>query len=202
MTDRFVSLDASDLLALAGKLEGISGPALNQALIPAVNAVIERFDSSALRGMTAGINLDPAYVSSKMEVAKATTIPEASITVAGPGRQGREGLVILGHYNARPASGNIGNPAGVIVDVTKGSPSLLTRRTFLMKLKRGDAMGTTYGVFERTGKDQKGEKHAWKHLYGVAPYSLFQFQAGQQSDQVLDDLEQTALKAISEVVNL
>lgn len=188
-----VTIDAEQVLDLAGRLDKVSGERLTRALVSVVNDVRARFDTKARRAMNAGINLSDQYVSSKMSVEAATQAPSTTITTAGPGRAGRQGLTILGHYNPRAVKG------GVLVEPTRGSSKLLQRRTFLMRLKRGTAAGDQFGVFERTGKDRPG-KRAWKHLYGVSPYSLFRFQATQGENEIQADLARSALNALDGLI--
>jgi hypothetical protein len=194
-----VRIDAEQVLGLAARLDAVTGERLDRALIPVVNEVRARFDTRARRAMNAGIALSDQYVSSKMSVEPAVSAPSTSITTAGPGRPNREGLVILGHYNPKPISGRLARPGGVRIEATRGAPRELTRNTFIMRLKRGAQAGDKLGVFERVGRDGPG-KRGWKHLYGVAPYSLFRFQVDKGADDLADDLQRTALAAVSDAI--
>lgn len=202
-----VTIDAEQLLAAAAKLDAITGPALNDALIEQVNVATREFDSSARAAMNAGINLSDAYVSSKMAVEPAKGTPSASITAFGPGRPGRAGLTILGHYNPivittaakGPAKGDPsrGVPAGqkaagVLVEVTRGAPKPIPK-AFTMTLRQGTRAGDKVGVFIREGGKVR-------HLYGVSPYSLFRFQAEKQGPAWDDRLQAAVGAALDSVV--
>ena len=192
MTALTVEINAEQVLVLAERMEGVTGARLNAALVKAVNQVGQRYDSSIRRAMNKGIALSDEYVSSRMSVEPATNAPVLTITTIGPGGQSRKGLTILGHYNPQKTAD------GVQIEVTRGAPKQLLRRAFIMRLKSGTVAGDRFGVFERIGPG----KTAWKHLYGVSPYSLFRYQATQQSPAIEADLQEAALVNIAEAIDL
>lgn len=173
-----VTVSTSQVLAAAARLEDIDGPTLNALLTRAVNSVAGKFDTRARRAMNAGIALDDGYISSRMEFQRGAGVPQAEITAAGPGRAGRKGLTILGHYSP------VKSKEGVTVEVTRGSPKLI-RTGFTLPLKNTD--GKT-GVFTREGGKLR-------HRYGVSPYSLFRFQITKGEGVGLDQELQTAVLA-------
>jgi len=202
-----VEIGTEQVLALAQRLEGATGASFNAALVRAVQATAERFDTKARRAMNASIALSDAYVSSRMEVDRSDGVPRVTITAAGPGRQGRKGLTILGHYNPKTFTGSLARPGGVTIEATRGKPQRLERRAFIMRLKKGTVAGDQMGVFERLGPDFKNadgsiRKRNWKHLYGVSPYSLFRFQVEHGVAALQDDLEHTSLDELAKAIDL
>jgi len=92
------------------------------------------------------------------------------------------GVVVWRHVRA----------AGVSVEVTRGSRKSMPG-AFTMRLRQGTKEGDKVGVFIRNG-DRK------KHVYGVAPYSLFRFQVNKRSDDLELDLENTAASSMVDAV--
>lgn len=203
--DFALAVRTDEVLALADQLDGATTASITAALVRAVRTSTEKFDRSARKAMNAGIALSDGYVSSRMEVDAPEGTPRVAITAAGPGRAGRKGLTILGHYNPRTFTGSLSRPGGVTIEATRGKPQRLERRTFMMRLKRGTAAGDQFGVFERLGPDLKNadgsiRKRNWRHLYGVSPYSLFRHQIEVGSDELQADLQRTALAELAKVV--
>lgn len=151
--------------------------------------------------MVAGINLAESYVESKTMFSPATSSRlRASITVGGS-------LVVLGHYSPRvtyrPAPSkrakgdrSRGVPAGqrakgVAVQVRRGQEvELKSEHAFTMRLKRGTDQGDKIGVFTREGRNRI------LHRYGLAPYSLFKYQASQKEDEFMNELQEDCLNRI------
>ena len=208
---KLVTFDARQVIDLAGKVDAAFDPVrINRALVQAVNAATSAFDTKARRAMNAGIALDDAYISSRMEREDATSTPSASITAMGPGRPNRRGLTILGHYSPEIITTGAGQrakgdakrgipagqkAAGVRVTVTRGSPKAITK-AFTLTLRRGTVAGDQVGVFTRTDSGKL------KHHYGVSPYSLFRFQATTREDELRNDLAAKAAAALDEAINL
>ena len=196
-----LTLDVREIDGLDTKLRRLTGEAFGLAASTAVNEVITRFEKVATRGMNEGINLSDQYVKSKTDLvlSRAGTNPEATLTTRGD-------LTILGHYDpivlyrsAPRARGDSsrGVPAGaraagVSVEVTRGSRKSM-QGAFTMKLRQGTKEGDKVGVFIRSG-DRK------KHVYGVAPYSLFRFQVNKRADDLEVDLENTAASVMVNAV--
>lgn len=187
-----IRITTAQLEAQADVLQRLDARALQAAATRAVNETVEAFVPRARKLMNLGINLSDAYVSSRMatELAPVSANPKASITTRGD-------LTILGHYDpvvlyAPAPSGTRakGNPkfgippgnraSGVSVEVTRGGRKSI-EGAFLMTLRRGYDVGEKQGVFVR----QNG---AFKHLYGVAPYSLFRETVEAQEQILADDL--------------
>ena len=198
-----VTITTDEVLAAATQLEKIDGAAINALLVRAVNEAAGKFDTRLRRAMNAGIALEDGYISSRMEVDRQANVPRVTITAAGPGRAGRKGLTILGHYSPRvtfspakrPSRGDAkrGVPAGmrasgVQVTVRRGAPTTLNS-AFTMTLRRGTVAGDNTGVFIRDGEKVR-------HLYGVSPYSLFRFQINAQQQQMDAELQREVLTAL------
>lgn len=203
-----VTITTDQVVAAATSLEHIDGATINRLLTQVVTEVAGRFDTRARRAMTAGIALDDGYVSSRMEVERTANVPRIEITAAGPGRAGRKGLTILGHYSPQVTTAAAprakGDPkrgvaagykaAGVSVMVTRGARKAIPG-AFTMTLRRGTVAGDSVGVFTRRGGKVK-------HLYGVSPYSLFRFQIEKGEGELGAELEREALAAIDKAVAL
>lgn len=203
MSNFSVTIDTDEVLAAAARLDAIDGAAVNALLTRVVGETAARFDTRLRRAMNAGIMLDDGYISSRMEVDREANLPRVTITAAGPGRAGRKGLTILGHYSPRvtfaPGKGSTkgdakrGVPAGqratgVQVTVRRGEPKTIDG-AFTMTLRRGTAAGDSVGVFLRDGGKVR-------HLYGVSPYSLFRFQINAQQDTMDDELQRAVMTAL------
>lgn len=191
-----LTINPAGIEALAGKIAMFDADRLGDIARTVVNDVTARFDTSARKAMNAGIALDDAYISSRMTTVLATSAvnPVATITAQGP----RAGLTILGHYNPvvtyRAAPGARGDAkrgvpannraAGVRVEVSRGKPKVIPG-AFTMTLRRGAVGGDQVGVFIR-------ELGKVRHLYAVAPYSLFRHQVELGLEALDDDLAATA----------
>lgn len=194
-------IDVREIDGLESKLRRLTGEAFGLAASAAVNEVVTRFEKVASRGMNEGINLSDAYIKSKTDLvlARPGANPEATLTTRGD-------LTILGHYDPvvlyRSAPRAKGDPsrgvpagaraAGVSVEVTRGNRKSMPT-AFTMRLRQGTKEGDKVGVFIRNG-DRK------KHVYGVAPYSLFRYQLNKRSEELETDLETTAAASMVDAV--
>lgn len=194
-------IDVREIDGLESKLRRLTGEAFGLAASAAVNEVVTRFEKVASRGMNEGINLSDAYIKSKTDLvlARPGANPEATLTTRGD-------LTILGHYDPvvlyRSAPRAKGDPsrgvpagaraAGVSVEVTRGARKTMSS-AFTMRLRQGTEDGDKVGVFVRNG-DRK------KHVYGVAPYSLFRYQLNKRSEELETDLETTAAASMVDAV--
>lgn len=196
-----VNINVAEIDGLESRLRRLTGEAFGAAAATVVNDVITRFDAAARKGMNEGINLSDAYVKSKTDLALARpgANPEASLVTRGD-------LTILGHYDplvlhrsAPRARGDAsrGVPAGaaaagVSVEVRRGARKTMGS-AFTMRLRQGTKDGDKVGVFIREG-DKK------RHVYGVAPYSLFRYQVNKRSDDLEADLETSAAAGMVDAV--
>lgn len=197
-----IRIGTAQLEAQADRLARVDAKALQAAATRAVNEVIDSFTLKARKLMNLGINLTDAYVSGRMLTTPSPLAanPIATITTRGD-------LTILGHYapviisapavNGKRAKGDPkrGIPAGskavaVSVEVTRGERKTIDG-AFTMTLKRGTEAGTQDGIFVREGG-------RLKHLYGVAPYSLFRATVDAQQQIIGDDLAEALLEEIDE----
>lgn len=190
-TDAFnLTIDPAGVEALASRIALLDADRLGTMARDVVNDVTTRFDAGARKAMNAGIALDDAYISSRMTTVLATSPinPAATISALGPKAPGRAGLTILGHYGPKIVYGGVfkngkPKPKGVQVEVTRGKPKVIPG-AFLMTLRQGTAAGDKVGVFIRDlGKV--------RHLYAVAPYSLFRHQIEVGLEALTADLEDT-----------
>lgn len=187
-----LSIDPRAVDGLADRVAQFDADRLGRIALEVVNDVTKRFDTSARRGMNEGINLDDAYISGRMTTVLATSPvnPQATITALGP----REGLTIMGHYSPKVVYDGVHRngkpkPSGVQVEIKKGQPKVVPG-AFLMTLRQGDRAGDKIGVFVRDlGK--------MRHLYAVAPYSLFRHQVEIGLEGLNDDLSDTAEQVIA-----
>lgn len=199
-----IRINVAEIEAAAAALGKVDGAALQAAATRAVNETTRKFGTKSKKLMNFGINLTDAYVSGRMALVEApvSSNPQASITARGD-------LTILGHYApvilvAPVASGRKvrgdpkrGIPAGfkargVSVEVTRGARKEI-EGAFTLTLKRGIEAGFQDGVFIREGG-------RLKHLYGVAPYSLFRATVDAQQQILADDLADELLTDIGEVL--
>jgi len=185
--------------ALADRLGRISGSVIGMAARDAVNEVIVRFERDALQGMTADVGLTPAYVKGKtdLRLAESALNPRAEMVTRGD-------LTILGRYplqqmtqSAPRAKGDSARgispgrkQAGVRVGIRRSAP-VERDKWFTMRLRSGVGPGENIGVFVRsTGRRTP------KHIYGLAPYSLFRYQRDLRAGDVETDLADTTMRTI------
>ncbi len=187
--------------ALAQRLDSVAdGVLLRLAAVDAVNEVATRFDAQARKDMNLGLNLSDDYISSRMQITRATA------SGSGPTRAEivtRGDLTIIGHYphrqlraagtqmRAGPSRGR--RPSGVAVEIRRGVADYQPQ-WFTMRLRAGSAAGDKVGLFVRTSANKT------KHIYGPSPYSLFRHQIETNSGEVADDLERTALTAAADAL--
>lgn len=195
-----------DTTALIEAAKSFDSADLSAGLSETLNTELKRFEVTTRKAMVENIALTQGYVESKTTFnASSKNRLRASIVVGGS-------LVVLGHYNPRvlykPASSRArgdrsrGIPAGhkargVEVTVRPGQPKeLRAENAFVMRLKRGTDQGDKLGVFTREGK------HRILHRYGIAPYSLFNYQAGQREGEFLNELQENSLNDLLRRFNL
>lgn len=200
MATTSLTVNVKQVEAFAKGLEEVSGEALGNRVVLALNDVVDRaYDLSRSR-VNAGINLTDDYVRRKMTVEKATPRnPVASITAPGsenvPLRNYDAKVITVPGRTKSRSNDRIGIPRGqrqraVQVEVTRGQPLSLTYG-FMLPLKRGAlAGGNGLGVFTR---DKEGKL---RHRYGPSVYQLFKFQIDKTdlTAEIGDDLETTLVE--------
>ena len=182
-------IDATEVEALADRLDRLSGDVLRGLARDAVNEAAERADDLSMGRILERMNLTRAYLREKIRVERAAepgNTVRAEIVASGD-------LTILSHYGAQQLRTGVGprggRGAGVSVEVRRGNR--LTRdKWFMMKLKY---TGGKLGVFQRI--DGKA-----KHLYGPAPYSLLRQQGTYHADEHGDILEEVMLRRANEAI--
>ena len=184
------------------------------AAVDAVNLVTKRADETLRRGETAGINLSPAYVKSKTDVALASGGGKARATITTKGD-----LTVMSNFGVTMASmrrtgGTLrAGPragcrnAGTNFTIKRGSPQF-EPQWFVLPLKGAGGVGgmNGFGVFMRRsgltpGKDEtRPGKFGKQHIYGPSPYALFKEQIRLQQDDIRADLERTALQRMGDAL--
>jgi len=182
----------------------VRGPSLRQAAMRAVNAVAARQETAALAGASAGINLSPAYVKSKTDLAvasgnsgpvRAEILTRGDLTVMG-----RYPITQLTAVSKRRSSGDpsrgivSGERASGLRVAIKKFAGAYSRQWFTMPLRRGTEAGNLLGVFYRPrgGKAQ--------HRYAVSPYSLMRYQHTSREEQIQADLAATGETLLRQVL--
>lgn len=210
---RFEQLDAP-----ATKLEKLADRVrLAVAAVEAVNIVTKRADESLRRGEIRNINLTPAYVKSKTDVALAQPggKPRAEIVTKGD-------LTILGRFAplSRLVDSNRSDRIGRRLGRRSAGTALQIKRSkvenqkqwFIMRLRAGNGPGENFGVFVRddrlpakngpngslAGGRHRDGKAGKRQIYGPAPYMLFKAQVTQQSNDIQADLARTALERMGD----
>lgn len=180
------------------------------AAVEAVNLVTRRAEESTREGGLKDINLTPAYVRSKTDVALATPGGRARAEIVTRGD-----LTTLGNFapvsrvvapGAQRRAGPIKGfrSAGVRIAVRK-STYATEPQWFLMRLRAGALPGQKLGVFMRDDsirpKTKKDGKAGKRHLYGPSPYALFREQIAVQQGSFREDLTRTALRLMGDELN-
>ena len=202
-----LKIDTRELDTLRDRLGEMTGDEIGRATVTALNGVVDRAYELSRERMIAGINLSDDYLRRRMRVEHATKgKPVASITASGA----RDDLTVPGRFDAKPRAvptktqrpaGPRRVPvqpgqkqAGVTVSVTKGNADFI-ERGFMLPLKRGtEAGGNGFGVFARS------RDGTLKHRYGPSVYQLFAYQAQTVSYAAEEDLEETLIEQVSEVL--
>ena len=202
-----LKIDTRELDTLRDRLGEMTGDEIGRATVTALNGVVDRAYELSRERMIAGINLSDDYLRRRMRVEHATKgKPVASITASGA----RNDMTVLGRFDAKPRAvptktqrpaGPRRVPvqpgqkqAGVTVSVTKGNADFI-ERGFMLPLKRGtEAGGNGFGVFARS------RDGTLKHRYGPSVYQLFAYQAQTVSYAAEEDLEETLIEQVSEVL--
>ena len=202
-----LKIDTRQVEAFRDRLTEMSGEEIGHASVTALNEVVDRAYELSRERMIAGINLSDDYLRRRMRVEHATKgKPVASITASGA----RNDMTVLGRFDAKPRTvptktqrpaGPRRVPvqpgqkqAGVMVSVTKGNEDFI-ERGFMLPLRRGtQAGGNGYGVFARS------RDGTLKHRYGPSVYQLFAYQAQTVSYAAEEDLEETLVEQVSEVL--
>ena len=202
-----LKIDTRQVEAFRDRLAEVSGEEIGRASVTALNEVVDRAYELSRERMIAGINLSDDYLRRRMRVEHATKgKPVASITASGA----RDDMTVLGRFDAKPRAvpTKTQRPAGprrvpvqpgqkqasVTVSVTKGNADFI-ERGFMLPLNRGtEAGGNGMGVFARS-RDGK-----LRHRYGPSVYQLFAYQAQTVSYAAEEDLEETLVEQVSEVL--
>lgn len=202
-----LKIDARELDTLRDRLGEMTGEEIGRATVTALNGAVDRAYELSRERMIAGINLSDDYLRRRMRVEHATKgKPVASITASGA----RDDMTVLGRFDAKPRAvptktqRPVGprrvpvqpgqKQAGVTVSVTKGNADFI-ERGFMLPLRRGtQAGGNGYGVFARS------RDGTLKHRYGPSVYQLFAYQAQTISYAAEEDLEETLIEQVTEVL--
>ena len=202
-----LKIDTRELDTLRDRLGEMTGEEIGRATVTALNGVVDRAYELARERMIAGINLSDDYLRRRMRVEHATKgKPVASITASGA----RNDMTVLGRFDAKPRAvptktqrppGPRRVPvqpgqkqAGVTVSVTRGNEDFI-ERGFMLPLRRGtQAGGNGYGVFARS------RDGTLKHRYGPSVYQLFAYQVQTVSYAAEEDLEETLIEQVTEVL--
>ena len=202
-----LKIDTRELDTLRDRLGEMTGEEIGRATVTALNGVVDRAYELSRERMIAGINLSDDYLRRRMRVEHATKgKPVASITASGA----RDDMTVLGRFDAKPRAvptktqrpaGPRRVPvqpgqkqAGVTVSVTKGNADFI-ERGFMLPLRRGtQAGGNGYGVFARS------RDGTLKHRYGPSVYQLFAYQVQTVSYAAEEDLEETLIEQVTEVL--
>ena len=203
-----LKIDTHELDTLRDRLGEMTGEEIGRATVTALNGVVDRAYELSRERMIAGINLSDDYLRRRMRVEHATKgKPVASITASGA----RDDMTVLSRFDAKPVivqnkkgragKGNelLGIPsgqrqAGVKVSVTRGNEDFI-ERGFMLPLRRGtQAGGNGYGVFARS------RDGTLKHRYGPSVYQLFAYQVQTVSYAAEEDLEETLIEQVTEVL--
>lgn len=211
MTSITYAFRAEGLAGLGERLEEVArGSRLIASAVDIVNQVTRRADLSLRRGAVEDINLTPAYVKSKTDVTYATVAggPKSLILTKGD-------LTIMGNFAplsriVAPGAARRAGPiagfrsAGTRVAIRRGSVET-QNQWFIMRLRRGTQAGNKFGVFVRDDaiapKNKRDGRAGKKHIYGPSPYQLMREQGRRQFDSITDDLERTAVRGLSDVVD-
>ena len=203
-----LKIDTRELDTLRDRLGEMTGEEIGRATVTALNGVVDRAYELSRERMIAGINLSDDYLRRRMRVEHATKgKPVASITASGA----RDDMTVLGRFDAKPRAvpTKTQRPAGprrvpvqpgqkqsgVTVSVTKGNADFIVERGFMLPLRRGtQAGGNGYGVFARS------RDGTLKHRYGPSVYQLFAYQAQTVSYAAEEDLEETLIEQVTEVL--
>lgn len=195
------TVDVRQLARVADRLSRVDDAMLDKSMVGELNKIVDETFDEARGRMNAGINLEDAYLRSKMDVIHAT--PERGLRAEIIARGGRSDQTPLGRYFAgqatAPAPRAKGDPsrgiapgrkrAGVTVEVSRGAPKLI-KNAFTMPLRAGaTAGGNGLGVFTRS------KYGVVQHRYGPAVYQLFRVAAGTLEDSVGDKLERLGVVA-------
>ena len=189
---------------LVNDLGNMDPRTLARAMTQALNETAERTYDIARERISAGVNLDDAYLRRRMEVEPASA-SGLTATIVAKGDYTK--LTRLASYNAQMVivpragagksrnTGRLGIPqgrkqVGVNVAVVRGVEKEV-QGGFMLKLREGSQQGEKYGVFIREG----GKK---KHLYGPSVYQLFRWQAPRLANDTADDLEQTLIARVGD----
>ncbi len=205
-----LKIDTRQVDALRDRLGEMSGEEIGRATVTALNGVIDRAYELSRERMVAGINLSDEYLRRRMRVEHATKgKPVASITASGA----RDDMTVLSRFDAKPVlvpnkkkmnAGVVGprklpfpagqKQAGVKVSVTRGNEDFI-ERGFMLPLNRGKGRGGNgLGVFARS------RDGTLRHRYGPSVYQLFAYQAQTVSYAAEEDLEETLIEQVTEVL--
>lgn len=202
-----VKVSVAEVLDAADRIGRIDGKRLASATIRTLNEVVDRTYDLARERITVGINLTDEYLKRRMIVEHAAS-GKFTAEITAPGD--RSNLTRLATYepdmvviprstkNRNRNAGRLGIPAGskqagVSVEVVRGGRKTVVGG-FLLPLKKGAEDGDKFGVFTRSeGKPV--------HRYGPSVYQLFRWQAPRISDEVTDDLENSLLRNVDQLMN-
>lgn len=203
-----IKFDVQAAEQLADRFAKLTGEQIERVTVPVLNKVSERTYDLATKRITQNVNLTEGYLRPRIKLEPATPgRPVASITATGD----RNRLTPLSRYGAQPAlvqrkakksrgKGlvplNGQTQAGVTVGVKTGSEKTISY-AFLLPLKAGTVSGgNALGVFTRPKGGGK-----YRHRYGPQVYELFETQAVDIRDEVLDDMETSLSQAALDLID-
>lgn len=214
------SVNVSGVLSLADHVGKLTGSALGEAGVDALNETIDATYDLARKGMIAGINLTDPYLRRKTSVKYATSEkPQASITAIGetttlsqygvsqlvrPVNWSNERIQSMGvkfgqwpGWTKRRGAPGIGIPVnqkavGRSAEVTRGTTSLFAHGFAIPGKTDGDGHQLIFSRNPETGK--------LRVLLGPAVYQLFGYQIKLLEPQISDDLEATLYAKIDAAI--
>lgn len=204
-----VRFDLRRAVDLADVLQQITGKRIGVEAVEAVNEVTTRFEQRAVDEGLRDINLTAAYYRSKTDVALASNPlkPRAEILARGD-------LTVMGRFQGTywyPSNNRVVRRAGLVKGRRSAGAVLAVRRSvtqnepqvFLMKLR---GQGGLAGAFIRDDsiapKNRRDGKAGKRHLYGPSPYQLFRRSVTVGAAELQRDLESTAVRRITRVIDL
>lgn len=217
-----VTIDASAVVRLAGKLDALSPENINEAAVEAVNRTADNVYDLAVPRMVAVVNLTDNYVRNRMEVKHAVTRAQAQIVAAKDSahetmlsRYGADQKVrrvnwtndmieSMGHkFGKWPGwTQRIGDrsreidedekAAGVSVEVLRGVAKTMPG-AFLLSLRGGSDVAVA--------THPKGGGKQYRVRYGPAVYQLFRNTAVKMVDESTDMLEMTLVSTVNKFMD-
>jgi hypothetical protein len=216
VTKELIRFKFAPLDGVADKLERVAARGrFALAAADAVNTVTKRATEALMRGEMRDINLSPAYIKSKTDMALAQPggKPRAEIITKGDTTtMGRFGVDMTsmrrgGNPVLRAGVRHGRRNSGTYFQIKK-SAAAFEPQWFVLPLKGAGGGGglNGFGVFVRDDRLKPGAnavrpgKAGKRHIYGPSPYQLFKEQIRLQSDDIRADLQRTALAIMGDEI--